>query len=165
MHLSPGQAAFLPPGRLHAYLSGLGLEIMANSDNVLRAGLTSKHIDVQELLKTMDFDRPEQGALEPVPGGGGWFAYPSFTEEFVLSGFELGPGCPRFEASLTGISILLCVQGELEISDQQSGEGIRLVQGQSVCIPGCVQSWTASGRGRAYVAETGVNLGSSFPDR
>src|SRR5262249_10770096 len=52
--LHPGQAVFLPAGGLHAYLRGTGIELLANSDNVVRAGLTGKHIDVPELLKLTD---------------------------------------------------------------------------------------------------------------
>ena len=53
--LAPGEALYLPAGNLHAYLSGAGVELMANSDNVLRGGLTSKHVDVAELLRVLDF--------------------------------------------------------------------------------------------------------------
>src|SRR5206468_2290429 len=53
--LRPGEAIFLPAGNLHAYLSGAGVEILANSDNVLRGGLTPKHVDVPELLRVLDF--------------------------------------------------------------------------------------------------------------
>ena len=56
VHLSPGEALFLPAGNVHAYLSGLGVEIMANSDNVLRGGLTTKHVDVPELLSVLNFE-------------------------------------------------------------------------------------------------------------
>ena len=54
--LAPGEAIYLPAGNLHAYLSGAGVEMMANSDNVLRGGLTPKHVDVPELLRVLDFD-------------------------------------------------------------------------------------------------------------
>ena len=58
MHLEPGEAIYLPAGNLHAYLRGVGVEVMANSDNVLRGGLTPKHVDVPELLRVLDFTRP-----------------------------------------------------------------------------------------------------------
>ena len=64
---APGEALYLPAGNLHAYLQGAGIELMANSDNVLRGGLTPKHVDVPELLRVLDFDgraaaRPHRGA-------------------------------------------------------------------------------------------------------
>ena len=62
--LEPGQAIYLPAGNLHAYLSGTGVEIMANSDNVLRGGLTPKHVDVPELLKVLDFQAAPAKVLE-----------------------------------------------------------------------------------------------------
>ena len=52
--LQPGQAVFMPAGGLHAYLRGTGIELLANSDNVVRSGLTGKHIDVPELLRLLD---------------------------------------------------------------------------------------------------------------
>src|SRR6202040_3223515 len=68
--LRPGEAVFLPAGGLHAYLRGAGVELLANSDNVVRAGLTAKHVDVPELLKLTD---PGVGGagIEPRPLGGG----------------------------------------------------------------------------------------------
>jgi mannose-6-phosphate isomerase len=66
--LEPGQAMYLPAGRLHSYLQGLGIEIMANSDNVLRAGCTQKHLDVPELLRVVDFNPEAVEILTPVPG-------------------------------------------------------------------------------------------------
>ena len=66
IQLKPGQALFLPAGELHSYLGGLGMELMANSDNVLRGGLTPKHIDVRELLKALNFDPWPVNILEAV---------------------------------------------------------------------------------------------------
>jgi mannose-6-phosphate isomerase len=62
--LKPGQAMFLFAGELHAYLDGLGIELMANSDNVLRGGLTPKHVDVPELLKVVNFEERDIKILQ-----------------------------------------------------------------------------------------------------
>ena len=85
--LAPGEALYLPAGNLHAYLSGAGVELMANSDNVLRGGLTPKHVDVPELLRVLDF------AAEPPPvlhgaADGGWVRYDTPAEEFLLRRFD-----------------------------------------------------------------------------
>jgi mannose-6-phosphate isomerase, class I len=82
--LQPGEAIFLGAGNVHAYLHGTGVEIMANSDNVLRCGLTPKHVDVPELLRITDF-RP---LVEPlIDGTGGRFAAP--VPDFALTRLEL----------------------------------------------------------------------------
>ena len=81
--LQPGQAVFMPAGGLHAYLRGTGIELLANSDNVVRSGLTGKHIDVPELLKLLD-PAVEVPILAPrvLPDGITWFATP--VPEFRL---------------------------------------------------------------------------------
>lgn len=66
VHLEPGEGLYLGEGKLHAYLSGVGIEVMANSDNVLRGGLTNKHIDVPELLRILDFHPLARPVVEPV---------------------------------------------------------------------------------------------------
>ena len=68
VRLQPGEAMLLQAGQLHAYLDGTGVELMANSDNVLRGGLTPKHVDVPELLKVLRFDKlvVSQGPLVEV---------------------------------------------------------------------------------------------------
>src|SRR4029079_18803021 len=63
--LKPGEAIYMPAGNLHAYLHGVGVEVMANSDNVLRGGLTPKHVDVPELLRVLDFTPTAESALRP----------------------------------------------------------------------------------------------------
>ena len=61
--LQPGEALYLPAGNLHAYLFGVGVEMMANSDNVLRGGLTPKHVDVPELMRVLDFTAGDREIL------------------------------------------------------------------------------------------------------
>ena len=85
--LQPGEALFLPAGNLHAYLSGAGVELMANSDNVLRGGLTSKHVDVAELLRVLDFTPRTPPVLRGAPDGG-WVRYDTDAAEFLLRRFE-----------------------------------------------------------------------------
>ena len=156
MRLEPGQAVFLPPGRLHSYLSGFGLEIMADSDNVIRAGLTPKHVDVSELLRIVAFDSSPFQIINPEPQKTGEFTYPVMADEFSLSVIELGPGLGQLEFSGKGVEIVFCSGGQLEMRDTQSGSHCLIKQGQSVCVPSCVQGWKVSGRGRAYRAHSGI---------
>jgi mannose-6-phosphate isomerase len=105
--LAPGEALFLPAGNLHAYLSGAGVEIMANSDNVLRGGLTPKHVDVPELLRVLDFHAAPPPVLTARPDGD-WARYATPSEEFRLRRAE-----PRGEIGIPdeGPRILLCTSG------------------------------------------------------
>ncbi|WP_182346046.1 mannose-6-phosphate isomerase, class I [Tomitella gaofuii] len=107
--LEPGEALYLPAGNLHAYLHGVGVEIMANSDNVLRGGLTPKHVDVPELLRVLDFHSVPATPTEGVAAGARERRYPSDTPEFSLSSIDLRGGC--VELSGAGPEILLCTQG------------------------------------------------------
>ena len=90
--LEPGQALFLDAGELHAYLEGLGIELMANSDNVLRGGLTPKHVDVPELLRILKFEDQDVTLLKPGKSIANEFVYPSPAAEFVLSVITLNGG-------------------------------------------------------------------------
>lgn len=82
--LQPHQGVFLPAGNLHAYLSGIGVEIMASSDNVLRGGLTSKRVDVDELGAVLDFRPGFPGIVEAVQASAGLWRYETPAPEFVL---------------------------------------------------------------------------------
>lgn len=118
--LAPGQALYLPAGNLHAYLEGTGIELMANSDNVLRGGLTPKHVDVPELLRVLDFaDGPVQ-VLEPADG-----IYQTPAPDFELAQITLsGP----VTLSRRGPDLLLVTSGTA-----QTG-GLTLKAGQSAFI-------------------------------
>ena len=87
--LRPLDAIFLPAGNLHAYLCGGGVEIMANSDNVMRGGLTPKHVDVPELLRVVDFTPGFAGLITPVEESAGIWRYPTPAPEFALWRIEV----------------------------------------------------------------------------
>jgi mannose-6-phosphate isomerase class I len=88
--LEPGQGLFLSAGAPHAYLRGAGIEVMASSDNVLRAGLTDKHIDPRELISILRFDSRPPQILRPIPSGQGDTVYSSAAREFELHQMEVG---------------------------------------------------------------------------
>lgn len=118
--LAPGEAIFLSAGNLHAYLRGVGVEVMANSDNVLRGGLTPKHVDVPELLRVLDFNpTPESQLRAAVRREGLCLIYDTPTDEFavallVLDGEYLGH---EVDASSRhdGPQILLCAEGSTTV--------------------------------------------------
>lgn len=141
VRLQPGEALYLGAGVPHAYLDGLGVEIMANSDNVLRCGLTPKHVDVPELLRVVDFRSMDPGVLRPSADGNGGEVYPVPIDEFRLSRFVLDGGEPRALDGRTA-QILLCTSGSARLSRDagEGGEGgagdeLLLVRGESAYVP------------------------------
>lgn len=147
VRLAPGEALFLPAGNLHAYLEGTGVEIMANSDNVLRGGLTSKHVDVAELGSVLEFT-PTDVALVPVDQiSPGIERYRTPAPEFALHRISAGAG------TLPGLDtarVLLVTSGELRAarSDDQldiaSGRALFLAAGEDVSVSGDGVGWLAS---------------------
>ena len=119
--LSPGEAIFLSAGNLHAYLRGVGLEVMANSDNVLRGGLTPKHVDVPELLRVLNFTpTPEPQLRAPTHRDGLGLVYDTPAEEFAASMLTLGDAQLGHEVDAPsrhdGPQILLCTEGSTTVS-------------------------------------------------
>jgi mannose-6-phosphate isomerase len=111
--IDPGEALYLPAGNLHAYLSGAGIEIMANSDNVLRGGLTPKHVDVPELLRVLDFHSTPPPIVTGKPDGD-WVRYDTPAVEFLLRRFDGAPGNP-VSVPDRGPRILLCTAGKARV--------------------------------------------------
>jgi mannose-6-phosphate isomerase len=105
--IQPGEALYLPAGNLHAYLTGAGVELMANSDNVLRGGLTSKHVDVAELLRVLDF-RPVSPPVLRGTEADGWIRYDTDAAEFLLRRLASDGETPVPDS---GPRILLCTAG------------------------------------------------------
>jgi mannose-6-phosphate isomerase len=150
LKLAPGEAVFLPAGNLHAYLSGAGVEVMASSDNVLRGGLTSKHIDLAALIEVLDFSDGKIPVIHPVLGPGG-LRYPVPVEDFDLTRAQLdeqaGPLTTR------GPQVVLCTEGRAVLAGTD-GEVV-LERGQSAFVPAGVPV-TARGPAVLYRATTNV---------
>jgi mannose-6-phosphate isomerase len=149
--LQPGDAMFIPAGGVHAYLHGTAVEIMASSDNVLRAGLTPKHVDVDELLRNVDYIAAPPIRIAPQDFHGATKVFYAPVDDFELSVtavdddrvHALPGGGPR---------ILLCLGGELTIAS--SGDGnITLRKGQSLFAPASDGGLTARGRGTVVQAD------------
>ncbi|WP_420124327.1 mannose-6-phosphate isomerase, class I [Nakamurella sp.] len=152
--LQPGQALYLPGGNLHAYLAGVGIEIMANSDNVLRGGLTPKHVDVGELMKVLDFSPGDQPILHGDPGAPGEWVYRTPAPEFRLSRIEPGPD--RLEITHAGPQVLLVVDGTIEVTDGQ-GRTVSVPRGRSVWIGAHEGPVRVGGSGTAFRATDGLS--------
>ncbi|MGW7581676.1 mannose-6-phosphate isomerase, class I [Kitasatospora sp. NPDC054768] len=134
VRLRAGQALYLGAGVPHAYLSGVCVELQANSDNVLRAGLTPKHIDVPELLEVVVFEAGAPEVLEPapVPGTPGEELYPVPIDEFRLSRFVLD-GTERGIDGRTP-QILFCTEGATRLT-AADGTVLDLARGQCAFLP------------------------------
>ena len=117
--MEPGEALCLESGQLHAYLEGMGVEIMANSDNVLRGGLTAKHVDVPELLSVLDFSSVDDPVVQAEEIAQGRFRYPARAEEFFLERVELDAAQPSFSISHDGPVIVLVTRGTVLCRQQE----------------------------------------------
>ncbi|TGN73622.1 mannose-6-phosphate isomerase, class I [Streptomyces bauhiniae] len=144
VRLQPGEALFLGAGIPHAYLDGLGVEIMANSDNVLRCGLTPKHIDVPELLRVVRFEASDPGVLRPEASPDGEEVYETPIDEFRLSRWVL-PGETTRDLTLPTPQILLCTAGSVRVGEHG------LLPGRSVFVP-AGEKVEASGEGTLFRA-------------
>ncbi|HFQ4982571.1 TPA: mannose-6-phosphate isomerase, class I [Vibrio vulnificus] len=143
--LKPGQAMYLDARTPHAYLKGAGLEIMANSDNVLRAGLTPKHIDVDELAKcTLFEEKPVESLLCQPETDGYYHHYPISVPDF---NFDCFMQADDTVVQLRSAEILFAIDCDATLS-HKSGEKITITKGESVFIPAYAQEYTLSSKGR-----------------
>ena len=150
--LEPGQALALSPGVMHSYLRGTCIEVMANSDNVLRGGLTGKHIDVDALLHVVDFTPGPSDVLLP-SGSDGTYIYPTSFKEFELWLLQPTDGdtlqVPREDSG----RICLVASGSFELTGDS--DPIVLTAGHAVFVA-AEEVVVAQGEGRLFVAATGV---------
>lgn len=151
--LAPGEAIWMPAGNLHAYLYGTGVEILAASDNVLRGGLTPKHVDVRELLRVLRFEVLADPVLAPVQHAPGVVTWPVPVADFALHGVRLDGVVGSASLDLRGPRIALCLGGEVTVADR-AGQ-VRLGPGQAAVGPADGGPLTLSGVGEAYVASVG----------
>ncbi|MFW5739554.1 MAG: mannose-6-phosphate isomerase, class I, partial [Myxococcota bacterium] len=155
LHLEPGQGIFLPPGFPHAYLEGAAVEIMASSDNVLRAGLTPKPIDPAELLRIVSFNAGAPPIVEPYFDDGGLEGcYPAAAAEYDLHCLRLGLGDELVRTTL-GPEILLAMPEAADDTVTLTTEygPTVLERGQACLVPHDTHyTLTANGRANVYRA-------------
>lgn len=156
VRLEPQQAMYLPAGELHGYLEGVGIELMANSDNVLRGGLTPKHIDVQELLAVLNFTDGEVNILNPENLTSGEAIYSTEAEEFVLSVIRINNAAPFSSPRDRSVEMMMCTEGEVSVTDLSAGDITRLTRGISIIVPAAVEQYSIEGDGILYKAAVPV---------
>lgn len=150
--LRRGQGVFVPAGVLHAYIEGLGVEIMAASDNVLRGGLTPKHIDVAELTAILDPRPGPAPVLDPAAGTARTFT--GGVPDFVLTQVTADPSA-AVEVRMNGIAIAVATSGEVEITGADTQDRLTLRPGSAALITPNEGSVSISGSGEAFIAEPG----------
>ncbi|WP_400993977.1 mannose-6-phosphate isomerase, class I [Agromyces sp. GXQ0307] len=146
--LRRGEALFLDAGNIHAYLSGLGIELMAASDNVLRGGLTPKHIDVPELLEVLDFRPIAPPLLAPIEAASGILEYRPPVPDFTLVRVEGADAAAR--VTLTGPAIVLAEGDAVEVAGAHGS--ISIARGEAAFVSPDEASLSFAGSGIAWVA-------------
>ncbi|OBT16346.1 mannose-6-phosphate isomerase, class I [Vibrio sp. UCD-FRSSP16_10] len=143
--LKPGEVMYLDARTPHAYLKGTALEVMANSDNVLRAGLTPKHIDIDELVRCTSFKAKPRNTLILAPSiKGNRYCYATPVSDFKFDCFQSGE---NEHIQINSAEILFAIDGDVSISCI-AGESIYLKKGESVFIPAYVKFYTLNASGR-----------------
>ena len=149
LELSAGEAIFLPAGNIHAYLSGLGLEVMAASDNVLRCGLTPKHIDVAELLKIADFRELENPKILVKKLAEGLVEYPVEVADFRVYRADVSGKNILADIDLPSAAIVVCTAGEVAVSTSLDEREV-LTKKQAVYVS-VAKKISLSGSGTVFV--------------
>jgi len=152
IEMAPGEAMYLAPGSIHSYLEGVGIEIMANSDNVLRGGLSEKWVDVPELRHVLRFEPSEETLLQGRELSPSERVFETPAKEFELSVLAIEEGVPWQSQTSRGVEILLSVEGAMQVEDCDGGESFPLERGGSVLISDSVLRYRLVGRGVAYRA-------------
>ena len=147
--LSPGEVLYLPAGNIHAYIEGLGIELMAASDNVLRGGLTPKHVDVPELLSVLDFEPLPAPYLPPVVLGDGVLAYRPGVPDFQLL-HVTGDASLEIAAD----AIVLCTAGSFRVSGSRGSAPIE--RGRAYFVSADELRLDVSGSGELFFATSGT---------
>ncbi len=158
VHLKPGQGTFQPAGTLHAYLEGVNVELMSNSDNVLRGGLTEKHVDVPELLATLVFRDGAPLILEGRTSSETSREYETPTEEFALERIDVTPGVPYSGGREHSADTLIVIDGAAALV--AAGRTLTLARGACAMVPAGVAYSVAARSPKAMLFKAGVPTAS-----
>lgn len=144
VQLKPGQAMYLDARTLHAYLDGTGMEIMANSDNVLRGGLTAKHVDIPELMQVLEFAPRAVQLVESIQTGAET-RYPCPAAEFILSKIELDAGAAYQVDKDHGGEIIFCTEGKGALEASQHPRRRKVNRGDAFFIAAAAGAYRLTG--------------------
>jgi mannose-6-phosphate isomerase len=153
--LEPGQALFVPAGNIHAYLYGLAVEVMASSDNVIRGGLTPKHIDVDELCSILDFTPHPIPYVEVDELSDNIVSYPVPVSDFTLTRITLTSD-DSLEVHLGEDNLILCTQGSVSLTSSTQSATVRA--GQAAYVGQQVDTVHFAGEGVVFIAGSGEGI-------
>ena len=152
--LRPGEAVYIPPRQIHAYQSGLGIEVMASSDNVVRAGLTGKYVDSAQLVEITEFSALPPVRVAPEHPSATTDRFLAPAQEFELSVTTLAPGkhtsrVDEVAVPGEGPRIVIATSGSvtLHVSEEQGGDSVELSRGQAVFVSAAERRVWAYGTG------------------
>jgi mannose-6-phosphate isomerase len=150
VRLAPGEALFLRPGQVHCYLHGFALEVMASSDNVVRAGLTSKVVDVEELARIADFEPLPLRPQAPTPVSPTEQGYPADASEFEVTRVRVGGAAIHRRAAVSSVEVLVCLEGEVRIREAARHRSLVLRRGAAALVPAASPGYAVAGEGVVY---------------
>jgi len=153
--LEPGQALFLPAGNIHAYLYGLAVEVMAASDNVIRGGLTPKHIDVDELCAILDFTPQPIPYVEAEELSDSIVSYPVPVSDFTLARVTITPEEAQ-SLILSDDNLVLCTGGSVSITSPSGGATLHA--GEAAYVGQEADSVHFAGDGVIFIASNGAGV-------
>jgi mannose-6-phosphate isomerase len=160
VELAPGEALFLGPGVLHTYLGGVGVEVLASSDNVLRGGLTRKHVDVEGLLAILDPGTRLPARVPGAPSGLGACVYAAPAEEFALAALRPRAGAPLACPPSDGPELLLCFEGAARVDAGGGEPPCPLARGEALLVPACQPGYRVEGDATLYRASVPFERGA-----
>ena len=149
--LNPGQATYVRSGEIHCYLYGVAIELMTSSDNVVRGGLTVKHVDTEGLIEIIDFSTDPPAIISPDRNGGCESIYPVLFEEFQLSLISVKDRMEYKSQLNRSAEIVLCIKGEAIIKGS-GDDALHLIKGHSVIVPASVADYRIYGDSVLYKA-------------
>src|SRR5262249_27819590 len=152
VRLAPGEGIFMPAGNLHAYLSGTGIELLGNSDNVLRGGFTGKPVNVPELLRILRFEVLDDPVVRPVALAPGLVGWPVPVRHLAL--YRAEPAGTEVAVPVAGPAIVLCVAGSVSVDDGSAA--LVLASGEAALARSGTKPMVVGGAGVAFVATTGL---------
>lgn len=151
--LQPGEAVYVHCGRMHAHLRGTGIEMMGASDNVIRGGLTSKHIDVDELVRVVDFSPEGAARVEPVEEQPGVWAYPTPSREFSGWRLEVSPDLDVLAPAPNNPRIMLATRGDVTV--RTADRTAELGRGRALFLPATTGDARVTGDGQVFLIAPG----------
>ena len=152
LRLEPGEALFQPPGMLHCYLEGAAVEVMADSDNVVRAALTTKKVDVAEMLRLLLIEPPGSEPVEACQKEPGLWSYAPPVAEFNLSRLCLEKDGRFVSQGDRAIEVWVCTEGEGQMKDRQGRFLLSFRAGESMLVPAVVQEYSIEGKASLFLA-------------